>query len=568
MKNILFMIIAVAAASCNTALERPAGTLVNFLPAEAEPAEVSLYSAPFSKGVNFSQWFEVTDSSRIPFTQYSESDFENVKNMGADVIRLPIRLHDMTSGAPHYTLQPLLLKLLDTAVDWAEKHHLYIIIDNHSFHPDIQTTPDIEKALIPVWEQIAQRYKDRSKYVVYEILNEPHGISAEVWGEIQGRALNAIRKHDRKHYVIIGGTEWNSFNQLYNIPDYGDPLVIYTFHYYDPFMFTHQGAGWSPPLQYLSNVPFPYDSKRMPRIPHELRGTWVEHSLRNYQADASPQKLLGILDNVVKFSNDRRAPVFCGEYGVFIPNSPREDRIIWYEFITNALDNRNISRTSWDYYGGFGVFNTQLKGDFFSDLNIEIVKAMKFIPPPQTERDNSPLRSGFTLFDDYPGRNIVTGLWGSEDAVFSFYDNNTADGEFAIRCYNASRYNNFWFAFPRNGNLSELASNGFYVEFKARAEQAVKFDVRFLMPENQTSIPWRMSYTIDEKLLPPDGRWHTIHIPLSAMYDQGAWVNRTQQWLNPKGEFSWQNVERLEFSIEHSDLKGISFWIDSVKITR
>ncbi|MCL2265394.1 MAG: glycoside hydrolase family 5 protein [Treponema sp.] len=565
MRNLSKLIIIIAAfvfAACNTS-EKPHNPLI-----DAEMVEPALLSAPFSKGVNFSMWFEAADAGRIPFTQYTEYDFQNAKSMGVDVIRMPVRLHDMTSGAPNYRLQPLLLKLLDMAVDWAEKYGLYIIIDNHSFSPDIETSDDINKVLIPVWEQIAQRYRNRSDYVVYEILNEPHGISYSRWGEIQGMALAAIRKYDQKHWVIVGGTEWNSYNQLYFIPDYKDSKLIYTFHYYDPFLFTHQGAGWSPPLQYLSGVPFPYDSKRMPSVPSELKGTWVEYNLTNYSKDASPAKLLDILDKVAAFSRQRNVPVFCGEYGVFIPNSHPEDRVRWYEFITNALDRRNISRTSWDYYGGFGIFNKNIKGDFFSDLNVDLVKAMKFNPPRQVPRDTSPLKTGFLIFDDFTERDIAAGFWGDEDAVFSFYDSNTADGEFAIRCYNAGLYNNFWFAFSRNGNLSELASKGFYVEFMARAEQAVRFDVRFLMPENQSSIPWRMSYLVDEKILPPDGRWHTIHIPLKAMYEQGAWINSTQTWMNPKGEFSWRNVEKLEFSIEHEGLKGRSFWIDSIKITQ
>jgi len=563
MKNkILSALTLLIFAACNS-VEKPKENLKD--DGVVTPAAVS---APFSKGVNFSGWFETTDPLRIPFNQYTEDDFINAKSLGVDVIRLPVRLNDMTNGAPAYLLSPVFLKLLDMAVNWAEKYEIYIIIDNHCFHPVDPLSSDVDKVLIPVWEQIAQRYRNRSDYVVYEILNEPHGIYDALWGDIQGRAINAIRKHDKKHWIIVGGTDYNSFNKLSSIPIYDDQKIIYTFHFYDPFLFTHQGASWSPPMEYLSGIPFPYNANRMPKAPPELRGTWIEGSLRNYERDSSAEHLTAILDKTAAFSNERNAPVFCGEYGVFIPNSNHNDRVIWYEFITKALDRRNISRTSWDYYGGFGIFNDGLKGDFYSDLSVDIVKALGFTPPQQITRKIEPLKTGFTIFDDFTGKNIYTGFWGADDAVFSFYDMDTAEGEFAIRCHNADQYNNFWFAFSRNADFTKLASDGYAVEFKAKADKPLKFEVRFVMPERNDSIPWRMSYTIDEFNLPPDAKWRTIKIPLNAMAETGGWVNKTQTWNPPKGDFSWKEIDRLEFSIEHSDLKGRTFWVDSIKITK
>ncbi|MCL2208623.1 MAG: glycoside hydrolase family 5 protein [Treponema sp.] len=524
--------------------------------------------APFSKGVNFSGWFEVTKADRIPFTQYTEQDFIDVKSLGADVIRLPVRFNDMTSGDPDYILDPLLFRLLDFAVSWAEKYQIYLIIDNHSFHPVNATPDDVDKVLIPVWSQIAQRYSGRSEYIVYEILNEPHGISDKLWGDIQGKAIESIRKFDKNRWIIIGGSEYNSYNKLSAVPFYNDTKLIYTFHFYDPFLFTHQGASWSPPLEYLSGVPFPPDRGRMPRLPSRLRGTWVEGSLNSYIREGDPAKMLQTLDKIVAFSKEKNVPVFCGEYGVFMKESPPEDRIVWYDFVTKALDNRNIPRASWDYYGGFGIFNKEGKNSFKFDVNEGIVHAMGFNAPQQNRRVIQPRETGFVIFDDYTPQEIYAGFWGDEDADFSFFETNTAQGSFSIRWSNAGRYNAFWFAFPDNGDFNFLAANGCQLEFYARSEQPVRFDVRFLNPENASSIPWRSSYTIDEKSLPPDGKWHRIRIPLAEMREQGAWVSADQSWLNPRGGFSWANIERLEFAAEHMDLKGCRIFFDSVRIIR
>jgi endoglucanase len=354
----------------------------------SENPKSAVIAAPFSKGVNFSQWFEAPNAKAIQFAMYVEQDFINAKSLKADVIRIPVRMHNMTDGAPEFVLDPLMLGYLDTAVGWAEKHQLYVIIDNHSFHPVDPTDTNIDGILLKVWTQIAQRYKNRSKYVVYEILNEPHGISDSLWGEIQGQAIEAIRKIDTTHTIIVGGTDYNSIGKLSSIPQYSDPNLIYTFHFYDPYVFTHQGATWGlPSLASLAGVPFPADRKRIPQIPDDLKGTWIESALKNYRKDADFSKLASSLDKTVAFSRERNVPVFCGEFGVYMIQSPEKDRIVWYELISGMLERRNIAHTSWDYYGGFGIFNTPEGGDFRSDVNFDLVRAMGLIPPPQRTRN-------------------------------------------------------------------------------------------------------------------------------------------------------------------------------------
>jgi len=563
MKTIFFLSIGVLLMGCNTT-----GVYI-----EAENPDAALFTPPFSRGFNFSQWFETPGAQSIQFTRYIEQDFINVKSLGADVIRLPINMHGMTLGAPEYTFDPLLFKFLDIAVDWAEKHQLYIIIDNHSFDPVAPTDENIDGVLLKVWAQIAARYKNRGKYVVYEILNEPHGISDERWGEIQGAAIETIRKIDATHAIIVGGTDYNSINKLSSIPEYSDSNLIYTFHFYDPHLFTHQGASWgSPSLASLAGVPFPADGGRIPQTPNDLKGTWVEGALRNYKNDAAFSKLRGSLDKAVTFSKERNVPVFCGEFGVYLIQSPERDRTIWYEFITGALEKRNIARASWDYFGGFGIFNDQTGGDFSTDLNINVIRAMGYISPPQRTRiAPKPLNSGFTMYGDYPSRDFSMGYWG-KDTVFSMYDTNAAEGEYAIRWGNAGQYDTFWIEFNRNGDFSYLVTEGYCLEFRARATvsagKSVNFDVRFVNPENSASIPWRMRYTINETHLPPDGRWHTVRVPLADMAESGAWINATQTWLGPQGKFSWKDVRQLDFVAEEGDLKNCNFWFDSIKIIK
>jgi len=332
---------------------------------------------PFSKGVNFPKWFESRAFSDVDFSKYSEKDFKDVKSLGADVIRLPVAFHNFLTK--DNKIEPLLLAYLDTIADWAQKYKIYLIIDNHSFHPVNATDDNVDKILIPVWEQMTNHFKDRDNYLIYEILNEPHIIADERWNEIQEAAVQAIRKIDKERLIIIGGTNYNSIEKMLKVPVYNDKNLIYTFHFYDPHLFTHQGATWNKPsLAPLSNLPFPLKDKIDFPVHETFKGTWVEESLKHYCEDSKLEKLCATLDKALEFSKKNNVPVFCGEFGVFMIQSPPEDRVFWYQFFCGELTKRNIPWTCWDYFGGFGIFKSIHRGEFPKDLNMDIVKAMGF----------------------------------------------------------------------------------------------------------------------------------------------------------------------------------------------
>jgi endoglucanase len=46
--------------------------------------------------------------------------------------------------------------------------------------------------------------------------------------------------------------------------------------------------------------------------------------------------------------------IFCGEFGVYIPNSPHPDRVYWYDVVRKYLEEKGIGWIIWDYQGGFG----------------------------------------------------------------------------------------------------------------------------------------------------------------------------------------------------------------------
>ncbi|MCK9280966.1 MAG: cellulase family glycosylhydrolase [Melioribacteraceae bacterium] len=522
---------------------------------------------PFKHGFNLTMWMQQgNEINKLNFGAYGKKDIENIKLLGADVIRLPINLNYYTSGSPNYTIDPLLYFFLDKIVDWAEELQLHLILDNHTFDPSVPTPQDIGDILVPIWKQMAEHYKDRSNLIYYEILNEPHGISEVDWNKAQQRVIDAIREIDSKHTIIIGGSNFNSYNSLEQMPDYEDKNLIYTYHFYDPFLFTHQGASWSTPsMDLVKNIPFPYNEALMPAMPSELENTWLKWSYNDYKKDGKISEVRRLMDIASNFSKKRNVPIFCGEFGAFMINSAPNDRIAWYVIIKNYLDQLGISWTAWDYKGGFGIFNKNSLERFEYDVNIPMINALGFAPPPQKFDTFAPDSSEIVFYDDYLASQFYfTDYGGGELKLYE--TDSPKDGDFYLTWDNSDRYGNFSYSFKRIKDFSYLVSKGFALDFWFKGSKETRFEIRFVDTKLNSGEdhPWRNAITIDKSEVKFDGTWQHVQIPLNDFSETGSWDN--EQWYSAQGKFDWKEVISFQVVAEHNDLKGIKLSFDNIKI--
>jgi endoglucanase len=523
----------------------------------------------FHRGVNLTGWMQAADAHRIQFAQYTKKDFQDIRSLGCDVIRLPLNLHAMTNGAPGYTVDPLFFLFLDSAMDWAEALGLVLILDNHSFDPSIDTDPAIGDVLVPVWKQMAAHCKNRSDRICYEVLNEPHGISDAAWNAIQQRTVEAIRTVDTTHAIVVGASGWNGYGSLGAMPQYSDAKLIYTFHFYDPFLFTHQGAGWADPsLESLAGVPFPYDPARMPPCPPDLRGTWIENSLLyGYALDGTEKRVREALDIAASFHEKRNVPLFCGEFGVYMPHSDKKERAGWYKIVRSYLEEKGIPWTIWDYRDGFGLFEPGTAEMFEHDINTPLVEALGLDAPVQTPFAQGPDSAGFGLYSDFVMENIRESSWISEGLLDFYCDTDPVSGSACIHWSGSARYNAIVFSFRPYRDLSRLVQNGYALDFRVKGDSpASKFDVRFIDTKTTDAgdHPWRMTAVVDNKTAAWNGGWNHLSIPLEDFTEQGSWDDNA--WFNPQGLFDWTDVDRFEIAAEHLDLAGMEFWFDDIRI--
>lgn len=535
--------------------------------------------APFNKGVNLSMWFETDSAESVQFTYFTKKTFENLKEMGVDVIRLPIHFEHLSSGAPKYVIDETVFSYLDKIIDWATELEIYLILDNHSFDYSKATPSNIEKRLKLIWTQVATRYKDSSKYVLFEILNEPHGLDNLKWGKIQGRTINLIRSIDSAHTIIVGGADYNSYNQLDSLPVYKDENLIYTYHFYDPFLFTHQGAEWTDWKDY-KGVPFPWKAYGMPKMPDAYKGTWKEEQIKNYgnmESDYSgfEKSLCALMKRASEFSVKRNVPVFCGEFGVLMRYASPLYRASWYKSVREILEKSNIAWASWDYFGGFGLFKSPIGGVYPNDINMDLAKALGFTP---SEKMKEKEKLSFPLYiykDGLVQENFrVENPWGNGYVALS---KKIEDGKSVIEFGDCALYGGLKFTSDEPLDLQEVYDNDGFIEITLRGNiQGKRLQLRFVNP--QATMPWRNCVTIsglerdknkaDVYYVGSNSDFSTIKIPLKNFHETGAWKESIETWYDTEDEFDWEEVSVIEIKAEFEEIKKCNVQIEEIKFSK
>jgi hypothetical protein len=172
--------------------------------------------------------------------QWNMRYFQEMKNWGANVVRLPVHpVNWRAMGKADY------LKLLDQGVQWATELNMYVIIDWHVIgnlkselfqHAMYETT---KKETFEFWQIIADHYKNNTTVAFFELFNEPTTASGKYgtctwaeWREINEEMITIIRAHGSKAIPMVGG-----FNWAYDLTEAGaDPVraegIAYISHPY------------------------------------------------------------------------------------------------------------------------------------------------------------------------------------------------------------------------------------------------------------------------------------------------------------------------------------------------
>lgn len=236
----------------------------------------------------------------------TKEDIRYIKSTGLNHIRLPFNFKlFLVEDHPEIWLEEG-FRRLDDAIKWCKEENLYVILDLHAApggqtgdniddswgYPWIFEDESAQKTTIALWKKLAERYKDETIIIGYDLLNEPIPHYMENKEELNllleplyKKISAAIREVDKNHTIILGGAQWNTNFKMFGAP-YENNLA-YTFHRY-----------WMPPEQ------------------KEIQ-------------------------DVIDFVNKHNVPMYLGESG--------ENEDVWIDSFRQLLEKHELGWCFWPY---------------------------------------------------------------------------------------------------------------------------------------------------------------------------------------------------------------------------
>jgi endoglucanase len=350
-----------------------------------KPVNLAARFGRLRRGINLSHWFSQSASySKTHLeTHTTAQDIALIKSMGFDHVRFPIEPAPLLAETPDPSiLNATYLQYVDSALDMILATKLAVIIDIHpSDEFKLRMFRDDRgiEAFTKFWRAFSTHLAKRdSESVFLEVINEPMVEDAYRWYGIQGKLIAAIRGGAPNHTIIASGHRWSGLYEMLFLEPYADANVIYNFHFYEPFAFTHQGATWAGPnLSFYKNVPYPSSPEAVKLLLDTIGDEPAKYNLLRYGEDnwnaARIDRELGM---AAAWAAKHHVFITCNEFGAFRKVSKAADRAIWLHDMRVALEKNGIGWTMWDYAGGFAAV-TRVNGQAQQDPEVVTALGLK-----------------------------------------------------------------------------------------------------------------------------------------------------------------------------------------------
>lgn len=287
-------------------------------------------------------------------TYITEADVINIKSMGLDHIR--VGFDQVVVEESPYVYREVILEHIDNFISWCKKHQMNVVLNLHKalgnycdieIGADLMDDEELQNRFVKLWVMFEQRYHNDNS-IAFEILNEVRDRDSKKWNVLVEKTVNAIRELNKERIIIIGSALWNNNTTLKLLPDYKDEKIIYTFHTYEPFEFTHQrGVLVSDTLFYNRKMPYPCDDieryRDFHRVVHGIEKKYPEYDKIDINF------LRDIMQPAVDFAKANPDKiVWCGEFG-----SIRHADITWRENymrdLITILKENDMPYCVWNY---------------------------------------------------------------------------------------------------------------------------------------------------------------------------------------------------------------------------
>lgn len=366
------------------------------------------------RAINVAQWFtwpryEPAPSTGIMWPPYKDApkppdlaELNRLKQAGFDTIRLPV------DPAPFIVFEgerkQFVYRRLSDAIAQIRSAGMNVIVDLHpnSRHPVWGQhamvkgvgTPSFDR-FSDLVEDMARRFGPQRQNVALELINEPRlkckGDEQQQWETLAKTLIDRARKGSPDITLVVTGACVSSFEGLLalNPQTLSDRNLIYTFHFYDPFSFTHQGAQFIPwPDKYLDEVPWPASERPMEQplektlrrvaearidiLDREKASIGAQANLKKfYASNADRDFIRDRFTRVAEWAKKNDidpSHIFIGEFGVLkkkpgLAGALCGDRDRWLRDVRVSAEELGFSWAYFNYDGPFALLADEQKRD-------------------------------------------------------------------------------------------------------------------------------------------------------------------------------------------------------------
>ena len=286
-------------------------------------------------------------------TYITENDIKYISELGMDHIRLGF--DQIVLEEKPYVYRDEIFSHIDNCICWCKKYGLNIVLNMHKAvgnycdikeEVELLESDELQNRFIALWLAFEKRYENDNS-IAFELLNEVRNVDPEKWNSLAEKTIAAIRKTNNERKIIIGSTCWNSPDTLDVLRLYDDENVIYTFHDYMPFEFTHQRGVLQPQTLYYNRaMAYPDGIEKYTHYetvvnnnPHQYDG--FERMDINF--------VRASLKGAVKFAKEHPDKIlWCGEFGT-IRHANIKWRENWMRDVITVLKENEIPYCVWNY---------------------------------------------------------------------------------------------------------------------------------------------------------------------------------------------------------------------------
>ncbi|TPI36111.1 glycoside hydrolase family 5 protein [Mesorhizobium sp. B3-1-6] len=384
----------------------PLATVVSPLSYSAQAATGAW---PFRRGVNTWPWFALTREFPAPRTDYDWPPFQSqrpvptladlvrLRASGLDFIRLPVDPGPFLAADAGQRAD--LMAMLSAAVEAAVAADLGVIVNvqangaTHYWNPDRMysstSAPEFARYQVFVGEVAGMLEGMAPGRVALEPVNEPpQDCSSDVWPKVQAALLTAARGPARKLPLLATsgcGSMVRGLTALDPAPLAEFEPILFTFHFYEPYLFSHQGALWmrEPVYRALNNVPWPASAGSLDKTLASVRARMAADTERSDEAkraayeetekvlkvyfDAQPDRRFidGYLKQVSDWA-DRNGitpeRIIMGEFGALRTDArytaaPNPDRARYIADVRQSAEAAGFPWAFWDLFDGMGMMD-------------------------------------------------------------------------------------------------------------------------------------------------------------------------------------------------------------------